>query len=69
MSKLDWNSADTPPDGQKGKWSRRVVVVTDHENSFSCSYFHGEEFGCWQSPKALQHGEKIILWTELPEVE
>jgi len=62
-----WNDASEPPDGVKGCWSRPVTVFTNMGNSLSCSYFHGDEGGVWQHPKAMQPGETIISWTEHPE--
>lgn len=64
-----WRSADDPPEGKPGLWSRRVVVVTNAGNAFACSYFHGEHFGCWQNPRAFEAGEKIVKWTEVPSEE
>lgn len=61
-----WIPAENPPDGEVGKWSRRVVAVTNADNVFSVSYFHGEDGGVWQRPKAMADGEQFTKWSEIP---
>lgn len=63
---MKWVSADIPPVGTKGCWSRVVVGVTNAENAYRISYFHGDDGGVWQRPKSFEAGEYVVCWTELP---
>ena len=62
-----WNLASDPPKGEKNKWSRDVVVVTNTGRAYEIAYYHGENDGVWQRPTSFEDHEKVDLWTELPE--
>lgn len=62
----DWICADSPPEGEKGLWTKAVVGVTNLGNLYRVSYFHGEEGGVWQRPKSFEAGEYLTLWTDFP---
>lgn len=64
-----WNLArKTPPDGDKGKWTREVVAVTNAGKLYSLAYMHGESGGVWQRPAAFDDGEEVLWWAEMPSV-
>lgn len=62
-----WISAEQHPAGQKGLWTPDVVAVTNLGNVFKLAFFHGEESGVWQRPKAFMNGERVEWWTPMPK--
>ncbi len=65
-----WHPAAQPPDGERSKWTRRVIVVTNLGNVQVVSCFHGDDgiapASCWQRPHGTEAGEKPEWWCEFP---
>ena len=62
-----WRDADMPPDGNKDKWSRKVIAVTNYGNVYSLCYYHGINGGNWQRRVVFEDGEKVLKWTDFPD--
>lgn len=64
-----WQCATTPPPGQVGLWSTRVVVMTNFGNVNTISYYRGEDGkGIWQRLSCFAKNEVVVLWAELPDL-
>lgn len=64
-----WRSAESPPAGEAGKWSRQVVVVMASGEVRRLSYFHSDDAksrGLWQRPQGLTAGDKPLWWSDFP---
>lgn len=71
-----WHPASEPPTGQDGKYSRRVVVMSEQWRLYSISYYHPSQYerhdmglaGCWQTPAAMvTTRDKPAFWCEEPK--
>jgi len=63
-----WKLIDDPPDTDSGKWSRRVIVITNLGNLTTLSFFGNKIDGVWQRPGYFINGEEPALWTEIPKL-
>lgn len=68
-SECVWNKPENPPEGDVGNWTRDVVAYTNLGNVYKLAYYTGDKnSGIWQRPGTFLPFERIILWTEIPEI-
>jgi len=63
---MSWRLANDPPKGQKNKWSKKVVALTNYRNVFMLSHYRGDDDSCWQRLSAFEKGEKVTWWKYPP---
>ena len=63
-----WTSAENPPTGIKGQWSRSVVVLMMSGATLRMAYFWDDKSdgGVWQRPKGLERSDRPLWWIDPP---
>jgi hypothetical protein len=66
-----WFPADQPPDGERGCWSRKVIVLMMSGEAHRLSYFHDDKTddGRWQRPKGMAAGDMPMWWIDPPNAD